>query len=197
MAKFTQLFKEIQDNSITPIKTTFCGDLESLETTAKDNLVNAINELKNSSGGASSGGGDYLPKASQLLEWNNNNLTTSIYNSAGSILRSDFGIGYKNGIIGFFGRFVIKIETRTSNNPGLKIELPSEWQIEGYLNCSRGNAFKVASQNEESQIMGIRPYYLVVDVVTHSILIRMTESFTNVSNGSIYEIDIPLTYIKL
>lgn len=51
MAKFTQLFKEIQDNSITPIKTTFCGDLESLETTTKDNLVNAINEVKNSSGG--------------------------------------------------------------------------------------------------------------------------------------------------
>lgn len=191
MAKFTQLFKEIQDNSITPIKTTFCGNLSSLETTSKDNLVNAINELKNSSGG------DYLPKASQLLEWNNNNLTTSIYNSNGSILRSDFGIGYKNGVIGFFGRFVIKIETRTSSNPGLKIELPSEWQIEGYLNCSRGNAFKVASQNEESQIIGIRPYYLVVDVGTHSILIRMTESFTNVSNGSIYEIDIPLTYIKL
>lgn len=50
MAKFTQLFKEIQDNSITPSKTTFCGDLSLLETTAKDNLVNAINELKNSGG---------------------------------------------------------------------------------------------------------------------------------------------------
>ena len=55
MAKFTQLFKEIQDGSVTPEKTTFCGDLTSLQTTAQDNLVNAINEVKNSSG--SSGGG--------------------------------------------------------------------------------------------------------------------------------------------
>lgn len=67
MAKFTQLFKEIQDNSITPIKTTFCGNLSSLETTAKDNLVNAINELKNSSGGASSGGIELLWSGSALL----------------------------------------------------------------------------------------------------------------------------------
>lgn len=50
MAKFTQLFKEIQDGSVTPEKTTFCGDLTSLQTTAQDNLVNAINEVKNSSG---------------------------------------------------------------------------------------------------------------------------------------------------
>ena len=172
------------------------GNLSSLGTTDKSSLVNAINEVKISGGS----GGDSLPDISKIDEYNNSNLTTTLFRCNGSLIRKDFYIGYKNGIMSIYGRFIINISSKTGANPGFTINLPSEWSwpslTPAYKNFSIGTAFRVSSPYEEDQITAVRPCNLTLDFIAHSLTIGMVESYTNVSSGN-YAIEIPLTYVKL
>lgn len=167
------------------------GDLSTLGTSDKSSLVNAINEVKNSGGS----GGDSLPTISELNEWNSSNLNISFINASGTMILKDINIGYKNGVMSLFGIFILNISSKTGANPGVKVELPSEWPIPENKTFSYGHAFKVSSPYDASRIDGIRQCFYKFD--SHSLQIRLSESYTNVSNGYIYKIIIPLTYVKL
>lgn len=170
------------------------GDLSTLGTTDKSSLVNAINEVKNSGGS----GGDSLPSISELNNLVNNNATVEFFNSTGTILNKEFYFGYKNGVISMYGRFVFKITNRQKPNPGIWVLLPDMGvQLPGWKMFSFIQAFQVANAYDSSQIIGTRPAYLRLHGENNSFVISLTESNTDVQNGSIFSVSIPLTYVKL
>lgn len=139
-----------------------------------------------------------LPSASQLSEWNEGNLSASLYNCSGQMVKSTFIIGRKGDVMSLAGRFIIYIESRTSDNPGIKISLPSSWNIPSITrSVSYGDAFILAnSPYDNIAPVGIRPYFIDLNSNSRSLSIRLTETYTNVS-GRFYVFQIPLTYIKL
>ena len=170
------------------------GNLSSLATTEKNSLVGAINEVKNST----VSGGDSLPSISELNNLSNNNSTVEFFNSTGTILNKEFYFGYKNGIISMFGRFVFKITTRQKENPGIWVILPNMGvQLPAWKMFSFIQAFQVANEYDSSQIIGTRPAYLRLHGENNSFVISLTESRSDVQNGSIFSVSIPLTYVKL
>ena len=170
------------------------GNLTNLGTTDKSSLVNAINEVKNSSGS----GGDSLPSISELNNLVNNNATVEFFNSTGTILKKEFYFGYKNGVISMYGRFVFKITNRQKENPGIWIILPDIGvQLPLWKMFSVVDALQVSNEYDSSQIIGTRQAYLRLHGENNSFVISLTESRTNISNGSIYSVTIPLTYVKL
>lgn len=139
-----------------------------------------------------------MPNASQLAEWNEGNLTTSLYNCSGQLVKSAFIIGRKGDVMSIAGRFILYIESRSADNPGIKINLPSSWNIPSVTrSVSYGDAFILEkSPYDNVTPIGIRPYFIDLDANSRSLNIRLTETYTNVT-GRFYSFQIPLTYIKL
>lgn len=139
-----------------------------------------------------------MPNASQLSEWNEGNLSASLLYCSGQMVKSTFIIGRKGDVMSIAGRFIIYIESRSSDNPGIKISLPSSWNIPSVTrSVSYGDAFILEkSPYDNVTPIGIRPYFIDLDANSRSLNIRLTETYTNVT-GRFYSFQVPLTYIKL
>ena len=140
-----------------------------------------------------------MPSASQLSQWNESNLSASLLNCSGSLVKSTFIIGCKGDVMSIAGRFIIYVESRSADNPGIKINLPSSLNIPPVpRSVSYGDAFVIAnSPYDNITPVAIRPYFIDLNSDSRSLTIRLTETYTNVVTGRFYVFQVPLTYIKL
>ena len=139
-----------------------------------------------------------MPSANELSQWNESNLTSSLYNCIGQLVKSTFIIGRKGDVMSIAGRFILYVDSRSADNPGIKISLPSSWNIPSTTrSVSYGDAFVITkSPYDDTQPIAIRPYFIDLNSESRSLTIRLTETYTNVV-GRFYVLQVPLTYIKL